>query len=136
MGPGPRPSPTPVSTPTLPTAWIAEGLLPYLGVAAQADLLRHVDALSAGGSTIALDRIVGDARERAAGLSERSGIDMEGLFAGGQSDPALILGWDAREEPAEAVAARYGRSLADPFGRSAEPPWLETVFMTATKPSL
>jgi len=120
--------------PAKPTAWVAEGLLPYLDVAAQANLLRHVDALSAAGSTIALDRIVGDARERAAGLTERSGIDMERLFAGGESDPAVILGWDAHEEPAEAVAARYGRSLADPFGTSAEPPWLETVFMTATKP--
>jgi methyltransferase (TIGR00027 family) len=41
--------------PDRPTAWLAEGLLPYLPVEAQQSLFHMVDALSAPGSTIAFD---------------------------------------------------------------------------------
>ncbi len=60
-----------------PTAFIAEGLLPYLNPEQQLGLLHRVDALAATGSVLAADRIVGDphAAGRVACLSRRSGLD-------------------------------------------------------------
>ncbi len=129
-----------------PTAWVAEGLLPYLPPEAQSGLLEAIHELAAPGSVLALDRIAGDptAGERLRGLSERSGIDMESLLAGGNGeDPAASLrarGWRAYEETTATLAARYGRDLSDPFaaspggGPASEPPWLDTIFLTARLP--
>jgi methyltransferase (TIGR00027 family) len=123
-----------------PTAWIAEGLLPYLGPAEAAALLEAVHEHSAPGSVLALDHIAGDPRAdgRLADLSRRAGIDMQSLMAeGGGGAPAAALadgGWEVHEQPTDALARRYGRDLRDPFTpspESAEPPWLRTGFVTA-----
>lgn len=128
---------------TRPTAWIAEGLLPYLAPDAQAGLLANINELAAPGSTLALDRITGDPAEgnRLGQLSERSGIDMESLLAKGKGhDLAALLkatGWEVGEESTTEIADRYGRDLSDPFGnalkspQASEPPWLDTEFLTA-----
>jgi methyltransferase (TIGR00027 family) len=130
--------------PAAPTTWIAEGLLPYLPPTARGALLRAVHGLSAPGSTLALDQIAGDPGQggRLDDLSRRAGMDMAALLAAGESpDLAHTLrtdGWLVDEQTAAAVAARYGRDLADPLGRDAErgePPWLETVFLTARLPA-
>jgi methyltransferase (TIGR00027 family) len=130
--------------PARATAWIAEGLLAYLPPDAQAALLARIDELSAAGSRLALDRIVGDPAQdgRLQALAERSGIRMDRLMAGGpEQDIAGALrerGWAVEEEPVAAVAERYGRDLADPFAGpaaapAAEPPWLDTVFLAARR---
>ena len=120
-----------------PTAWVAEGVLAYLAGDAQAGLLERLDALSARGSTLALDRLIDDPGGGAVRrLSERSGIEMDALLHAetGFSPARLLgsLGWAVEEADTSALAAGYGRDLADPFGDS-EPPWLGTMFLTGMK---
>jgi methyltransferase (TIGR00027 family) len=129
-----------------PAVWIAEGLVPYLAPGAQSGLLSRIHELAAPGSVLALDRISGDptAGNRLRDLSERSRIDMQSLLARGEgSDLGALLrtkGWEADEEPTTALADRYGRDLSDPFATAAEnspapePPWLDTVFLSARLP--
>ncbi len=127
--------------PELATAWIAEGVLPYLPPDAQLVLIDRIRTLSAPGSTLAFDRIAGDPTTggRLEELSARSGIEMDRLLAcGAGPDLAGVLrrgGWTVHEQPARALAERYGRDLDDPFAgdhdRASEPPWLDTVFTTA-----
>lgn len=128
-----------------PTAWVAEGLLAYLPPEAQSELLEAIHGLAAPGSVLALDRIAGDLAhgDRLRDLSERSGIDMESLMSKGEGgDVATGLrakGWQVDEEPAAALGARHGRDLSDPFAtegsETSEPPWLDTVFLTARLPA-
>ena len=104
-------------------------------------LLAAIHELSAPGSVLAFDRIVGDATAggRLERLSARSRIRMDRLLAGGDAaDLEGFLarsGWAVDVEPVKALASRYGRDLTDPFGGddeiTAEPPWLETVFISA-----
>jgi methyltransferase (TIGR00027 family) len=124
------------------TAWIAEGLLPYLKPAAQSTLLDAIHELAAPGSLLVFDRIAGDlSGDRVGRLSERSGIDMQTLLAGGEGEDLAALlraeGWEVDEAPTALLAARYGRDLRDPFASDTEdspapePPWLDTVFLSA-----
>jgi methyltransferase (TIGR00027 family) len=128
--------------PARPTAWIAEGLLPYLPPEAQVELLGRIHELSAPGSSLWFDRIAGDPAtgDRLRDLTERSGIDMECLLASGEAgDLAGFLRereWLVVEAPTTELAERYGRDLSDPFGSAgdsgpAEPPWLDTMFLSA-----
>ena len=117
-----------------PTAWLAEGLLPYLDAGAQARLIEAVDALSAAGSTFAFDHLVGGDVED---LSRRSGIDMDSLLAG-TADTGLAArladrGWSVTSTAAEELGRRYRRDLANPFGTGTaeSPPWLQTQFVEA-----
>ena len=74
--------------PAQPTAWLAEGLLPYLPADAQDRLFELVTAHSAAGSLIAVEAFTADPaqhtaqrradrRERAAGLQKRLGLDID-----------------------------------------------------------
>jgi len=127
--------------PELATAWIAEGVLPYLPPEAQLGLIDRIRALAAPGSRLAFDCIIGDPTtgSRLAELSARSGIEMQRLLAGGEGpDLAGVLrdgGWTVDEQPTRALAEHYGRDLGDPFAdghdRPSEPPWLDTMFTTA-----
>jgi methyltransferase (TIGR00027 family) len=138
---------------TAATAWLAEGLVAYLPADAEERLLHDVNGLSAPGSQLALDRIVGsfadDGGARLRELSERSGIDMQQLIntETGTDIPGWLTehGWTVDERPTEALADRYARDLGNPFlgqfeteiatGKgSTEPPWLNTVFLTALRP--
>jgi len=126
-----------------PAVWIAEGLIPYLDVVAQTELLDRVDGLAVSESRLSFDRIVGDAVNdgRATALSERSGIDMQTLLAGGENDDVADYlrgrGWVADEVAATTLSRRYARDLSDPFSGkkpepgSSQPPWLNTVFLEA-----
>ncbi len=130
-----------------PTIWVAEGLLPYLSPEAQAELLGAIHELSGPGSALVLDRISGDptAPGRLRGLSERSGIDMAKLLVTGTNeDLAGFLnakGWDLREEPTATIADRYKRDLSNPSpprpagSQPSEPPWLDTIFLSAHQPA-
>jgi methyltransferase (TIGR00027 family) len=127
-----------------PAAFIAEGLLPYLTPEEQRRLLANIDAIASADSVLALDRIVGDphAAGRVASISRRSGLDMTQLLASGENNAiGTVLrdrGWHIRETPVADLAVSYARDLTDPFGApedagAAEPPWLETCFLEATR---
>jgi methyltransferase (TIGR00027 family) len=57
--------------PSVPTAWLAEGLLMYLPAEAQDRLFEHLTALSAPGSRIAAETMGVPAEERRAHMRER-----------------------------------------------------------------
>src|SRR5205807_420096 len=83
-----------------------------------------VDDLSAPGSRLALERSVDlamppeAALRRAREMGDAVGIPVDQLIhADRRPDPAAWLtahGWTATDEPVDAVAARYRRSLIDP----------------------
>jgi methyltransferase (TIGR00027 family) len=109
--------------PDPPTAWLAEGLLPSLTVAAEQALFGHVGDLSGGGSQLCAEYAPDTAALLDRGAlrqvdGQNSTVDMGRLIqAGPRPDPATWLaarGWTVSAEPATATAARYRRDLADP----------------------
>lgn len=126
--------------PTVPTVWVAEGLLGYLPATAEEHLLRKIHQLSAVGSRLALDRFA-DLDRLASDtatleqLSRRSGIEARSLFnTEPRPHPAQWLypnGWTVREDDDTEIADRYGRDLTDPFTGQTTRPWLDTRFLTA-----
>ncbi|MFC7339970.1 SAM-dependent methyltransferase [Saccharopolyspora griseoalba] len=103
-----------------PTAWLAEGLLPYLPQDAQQQLLENVDRLSARGSRLAVEDF-GDLSElfrdeEMVELGKQWGVDMrELLHADDRPNAAETLagfGWSTDSREAEKVAEDHGRSLA------------------------
>jgi methyltransferase (TIGR00027 family) len=103
--------------PTLPTAWLAEGLLPYLPGDAQDRLFDRVTAHSAAGSEIAVEAFNlqpsqytaekrAARRERTARLREQLGLDLD--------VDALIYTEDERADAAEWLAEHGWRVAAVP----------------------
>jgi methyltransferase (TIGR00027 family) len=108
--------------PGMPTAWLAEGLLPFLPDEAKETLLARMDELSAPGSRIAAEHLNGDAatllREPPFGeMADRFGFDLSELWPVGQNlDVAGWLaghGWSVTTDPATEVGGRYGRPFDD-----------------------
>ncbi|OMC23341.1 class I SAM-dependent methyltransferase [Mycobacterium colombiense] len=108
-----------------PTAWIAEGLLPYLPPDAQDRLLDNITALSAPGSRLATENITDmsvftDERARAMRSTWRQhglDIDVAELIWLGERRPAAehlgATGWNVTCHPTEQVYADYGFVLPD-----------------------
>jgi len=106
--------------PSRPTAWLAEGLLPFLPADAQERLLRTVDAHSAPGSVIAAEhfenalQMMGRGRGMTA-LTAPFGVEPTGLASAEERTPAASrlseLGWDVDTRPSPDVARGYGREL-------------------------
>lgn len=108
-----------------PTAWIAEGLLPYLPPQAQDRLLDHVTALSAPGSRLATENITDmgvftDERARAMRSTWRKhglDIDVADLVWRGERQPAAehlaAHGWAVTPYPTEQLYADYGFVVPD-----------------------
>lgn len=108
-----------------PTAWLAEGLLPYLPDHAEAALLRQIAGLSAPGSRVALEHArmslaqIADAAEDDAmppGMADRFGVDVRELVyeTEDRPDPDQRLaehGWTATVSTSADLAASYGRNL-------------------------
>ena len=103
-----------------PTAWLAEGLLPFLPDGAKDSLFARVGKLSAAGSQIAVEHISGDVatllREPVfQNMAERLGLDLAELWPGDQHyDPAQWLadhGWAVCTARAVDIAQRYQRPL-------------------------
>lgn len=110
---------------TAATAWIAEGLLPYLPPDAQDRLLDNISALSAPGSRLATENITNmdvftDERARAMRETWRKhglNIDVAELVWLGARRPAgehlTSTGWDVTNYPTEQLYAEYGFVLPD-----------------------
>jgi methyltransferase (TIGR00027 family) len=127
---------------SVPTAWIAEGLLIYLPPGAQERLFDFIDRLSAPGSRIATEYHP----DGGAGIAARSSsmsaqlasqglhLNLGELFYQGRrravTDQLAELGWELSTLPRPEMFARYGRTF--PEGPAGEP--LRTsVFVTAVK---
>lgn len=129
-----------------PTAWLAEGLLPFLPAAAQEALFASIDVLSGAGSQVAVENFGIDqekrreAEERWQELkTKREARGQDTSFNpfdlwfddAGRSESAAWFtghGWTTRTVSAREEAARLGRepqSENRPFANS---------FVTATKP--
>ncbi|OIN80708.1 class I SAM-dependent methyltransferase [Mycobacterium malmoense] len=111
--------------PTAPTAWIAEGLLPYLPPEAQDRLIDNITALSAAGSRLATENITDmsvftDERARAMRTTWRKhglDIDVAELVWLGARHPAgehlTSTGWNVTHYPTEQLYADYGFVVPD-----------------------
>ncbi|QPP06126.1 SAM-dependent methyltransferase [Streptomyces bathyalis] len=105
-----------------PTAWLAEGLLPYLPPEAEVRLFEEVSRLSAADSRFALERIdnmhhlLNDplVRERA----DSVGFDLLALLPGGEREPVekqlTRLGWQFEDHPVAESAAAFQRPQTGP----------------------
>jgi methyltransferase (TIGR00027 family) len=111
--------------PGRPSAWLAEGLLPFLPNAAKQRLLCAVDELAAAGSAIVLEYIDDLASLRGAPefeelrtrSAERMGVDITRLWPDEQDFPVDAWlnehGWAVTSECVVDVAERYGAQLTD-----------------------
>jgi methyltransferase (TIGR00027 family) len=122
----------------VPTAWLAEGLLPYLPPQAQENLFDLVDQLSGPGSRIAVEyfadlrnlRVLRDVTP----LTALFDINIRDLiYPDPEANPVERLaarGWSVTPSVAAEVAQSYGRPLAGhttaSFGKAS--------FLTARKP--
>jgi methyltransferase (TIGR00027 family) len=112
------------------TAWLAEGLLPYLPADAQHRLFEMVTALSAAGSRIAVEAFQPNRerteeqraawRERTERLRRQLGLDndFEALIyqEPNRADAAALLdghGWQVRGVASRTAMARLGRPVPD-----------------------
>lgn len=109
--------------PQRPTAWLAEGLLPYLpGPAAEA-LFAHVHRCSAAGSRLAAEEVHPDMRATIhqpdfQDLKRSCGVDMAALWPNDdRPDPVHWFrdhGWQVTATSGGQAADRYGRTLGKP----------------------
>ncbi|WIX79805.1 SAM-dependent methyltransferase [Amycolatopsis carbonis] len=115
--------------PAQPTAWLVEGVLPYLSGAAEARLMAHIHRLSAPGSELGYEIVLGQEAESlrthdlytATGTS--TGTDIGALFDDGtRPDSAANLraaGWTVTSAPVADFTTRYGRgpdpAVVDPI---------------------
>lgn len=100
---------------SVPTAWIAEGLLQYLSEVEVRRLLDAVRELSCAGSRFALDHMDTSANDRESVVDAVQRIRSMGAEMDlGTDDPARWLtahGWTATTSRVPALAAEYGRPL-------------------------
>ncbi|SPM38623.1 O-Methyltransferase involved in polyketide biosynthesis [Mycobacterium numidiamassiliense] len=106
--------------PTQPTAWSAEGLLPYLPPEAQDRLFDHIAALSAPGSRLATEHVPDPnafTDERLQRITERwrsfgFNLDASELFYQGERSVVVDYlgthGWEVTAHPARELYARNG----------------------------
>ncbi|MEU9556430.1 SAM-dependent methyltransferase [Streptomyces fumanus] len=102
--------------PRRPTAWLAEGLLPFLPPAAEEKLLDRTHELSAPGSTIAVWATAADIRGADAAVRSTIagfGIDIDRIT---HTEPRrdarahlASLGWTVTESTVDELGERYGR---------------------------
>ena len=127
-----------------PTAWAAEGLLPYLPADGQDLLFERIDELSAAGSRVAVESFgagffdpeyLASRRERVRQMREQAGVtdetpDIQDLWfiedRKEVSDWLSDHGWQVSAVDAADLMKRYGRSTTD----DTTP---RTVFVDGTK---
>ncbi|GAA1938310.1 class I SAM-dependent methyltransferase [Amycolatopsis minnesotensis] len=108
-----------------PTAWLAEGLLPYLPPDAEQLLLDTIDKYSGPGSWLSVEQPVDMARmlddAQVGDVATQWGVDIRSLIHDDDrpdaKDTLRSLGWEISDESAADVARRYGRNLDDELDR-------------------
>ncbi|GGX37598.1 SAM-dependent methyltransferase [Streptomyces noursei] len=120
------------------TAWLAEGLLPFLPAAAERLFFDRIGRLSAPGSRLAAEHLAPSVRPLVEDPAFRAatralGVDLADLWHfDGKADPGGALtadGWAVRSVPAHQVAAAYRRELHGVMGRTVE----HSRFLTAER---
>ena len=107
--------------PSVPTAWLAEGLLPYLPAEAETLLFERIQSLSAPGSRVAVEHF-GDVANRFAdhphlsSMGRAFGVDITDLVYDEPRDRTpdtrlAELGWKTLAANARDLAVAYGRPL-------------------------
>ncbi|MFI5783218.1 class I SAM-dependent methyltransferase [Nocardia sp. NPDC051570] len=131
--------------PAAPTAWTAEGLLPYLPGAAQDSLFARIETLSAPGSSLALDALNSDADlDRIAEFQAEhmrntpmAVVDLRGLvYTDERTEPETWFaghGWTANSLSVPDLSIRYDRALP-PMPEPFEQMLLSSRFVTVAKP--
>jgi len=107
--------------PAAPTAWLAEGLFPYLTDEAIDGLLGHIHELSAPGSRITAEHVPAGTSAIEGSLAEeiasRAGEELTTIWiADQQHDPASWLlghGWTTGVSRVSWAASAYGRPMTD-----------------------
>jgi len=107
--------------PRLPSAWTAEGLLPYLSNDDAARLLMKVGELSTTGSRLSFDFDEFAADSTLSKLRTAPGMEgVASMWEGGLSESPVewmrAHGWLVTTRDRATVASGYGRPLADPTG--------------------
>jgi methyltransferase (TIGR00027 family) len=105
--------------PVRPTAWLAEGLLPYLPAAAEDQLFDQIDRLSAPGSRIAVEHVSDMTAVVDHPLIDQSaqqfGVDIRELWNREPRRPAderlRSQGWVLTSESIGEAARRFGREF-------------------------
>ncbi len=109
--------------PQSPTAWLAEGLLPYLPGSAAEALFAHVHRCSVAGSRLGVEEVHPDMRATihqpdSQDLKRSSGVDVAALWPNDdRPDPAHWFrdhGWQVTATSGGQAADRYGRTLGKP----------------------
>lgn len=111
-----------------PTAWLAEGLLPYLPAEAEQQLLETIHGFSAPGSRLAIESINTDAALTDSSAVQQTalsmGIDLVSLMSSEHREepmePLEKRGWSVTTEPLRTVADRFGRELDGISGEIAD----------------
>lgn len=127
--------------PARPTAWLAEGLMPYLTDEGKNRLLSAVHELSAPGSQIAVEHLASAVSgfKSSADIQEMVkridvGLDIDALMPDDQDHDLMAwlraVGWSVDVNPIAAAAERYGR----PLGPALPDEILAMVLVTARKP--
>lgn len=108
--------------PNEPSAWLAEGLLPYLDAAASSRMLRWATELSAPGSWLALEHVPSSMKDlpsfqQAAKEAVSGSFNFEALWQGGlDAEPVAWLadrGWQAMRHSVADLAVEYDRPMLD-----------------------
>ncbi|WP_433203636.1 class I SAM-dependent methyltransferase [Nocardia sp. CA-107356] len=132
--------------PTSPTAWSAEGLLPYLPGAAQDALFARIGQLSAPGSTVAAETIgndvdiarIADQESEYLKGTPFDKVDLASLFyTDERTDPADLLtahDWTTSSLHLQELATRYDRPLP-PVPEPMAQMFDSALYLTAIKPS-
>lgn len=125
-----------------PTAWLAEGLLPYLPAAAEADLFERIEGLSVPGSRVAVEHFAANVDDwgrhpHLAHMNKMIGADIRDLVYSEpreQTPEAVLatLGWKPSAVSARDLAVAYQRPLpADVADIMGEIELLEAVRLDA-----
>lgn len=111
--------------PARPTAWIGEGLLPYLPARAETDMFSAITALSASGSQVCVEFMPTDVVERFAahptmrGTSDSLGVDIGDMWNAeprqAAADRLREIGWNVTVDTVLDCARRLGVPLDEEF---------------------
>jgi methyltransferase (TIGR00027 family) len=121
-----------------PTAWLAEGLLPFLPPQTERDMFATVTALSAPGSRLAVEAPPGDKRDRILGSDFAAAEELLGVRVPEvwqtelRPEPDEVLraaGWRVTTELVAEAGRRYGREVTGVMTR----PALGTMLLTALR---